>query len=867
MIGVFRGTRSGRTTESPFCGSRRLVCLLLTVYLGSVLSILIGCQTVTPLIRAQSPDEVDADFVVGEPIVAIRIEGNTTIPASAVMRHVNTQLGRPADQRQIKEDLRALYATRWFFSVEPRYRYSKKGLILVFHVVERPVIRKVEFRGNRKIKTKYLQALTGLDEGSPYDVSANRESVRRIKDHYREKGFPFTKVELQKGDSRDDREVIFQIDEGNKVIVKRTKFTGNKAFRDALLRTKLRTKRAFFGLTFINGKYNPETITDDIASLTDYYHSLGYFDVKIDRNVSMAESRFALFHRNPFKPGISNVTIDYIIDEGMRYKLRNVLIEGNQIFTEEELSKDLEMASGKEFNARDLNKDVEGIRDRYGKLGRLFAGVDAVPRFLEEPGMVDLVYRIDEDRVYRVRRVNVHIRGDNPHTKETVVLNRIVVHPGDLANPKLIKRSETRLQGQIFERGAAGPRVKVTRVKNDPTPFNSVVRGQNYDDDPVLPRPPNLIFENNPYGDPFGRALRQPPGEIDLDYYVTEARTGRLMFGVGFNSDAGAIGSIVLEENNFDILRPPTSFRDLADGGWRGGGQRFRMEAVPGDIVSRYLISWSDPYFLDTDYSFGVSGFYYTRFFPDWDEDRTGGRISLGRQFTPEISLTGSYRLEDVTLKNPDFPTPQVLIDALGSNFFQSFTTALAHDTRDSPYLPSEGHFVQASYEQAFGDFLYPRMEVEGRQYFTTYARPDGFGRHILSLRLQAGWTDSDTPIFERYYAGGFQSFRGFAFRGVSPIGAGTSVRVGGRWQFLGGAQYSVPITADENIGMVFFSDFGTVENTVGLENFRVSVGFGLRLTVPAMGPAPIALDWAIPVISENFDDERLFSFYIGLTR
>ena len=867
MIGVFRGTRSGRTSESLLCGSRRFVRLILPFCCCTAVYFLTGCQTAMPLIRAQSPEAADGDIAIGEPIVAIRIEGNTTIPATVIKRNINTQLGRAADQRQIKEDLRALYATRWFFSVEPRYRYSKQGLVLVFRVVERPVIRTVEFRGNGRIKDKYLQALTGLDKGSPYDVGANRESVRRIKEHYREKGFPFAKVKLLKGDSPDDREVIFEIEEGNKVVVKRTKFTGNKSFRDALLRTKLRTKRALFGFTFIGGKYNPDTIADDIASLTDYYHSLGYFDVKIDREVSYSDSKFALFHRNPFKPGISNVTIEYLVDEGMRYKLRNVMIEGNQIFTAEELTKDFQLTSGKAFNARDLNKDVEGIRDRYGKLGRLFAGVDAVPRFLEEPGTVDLVYRIDEDRVYRVRRINVHIRGDNPHTKETVVLNRIVTHPGDLANPKLIKRSETRLQGQIFERGMAGPRVKVTRVQDEQPPFQSVVRGQNFDRDPVLPRPPNPIFENNPYGDPFGRALRQPPGEIDLDYYVTEARTGRLMFGVGVNSDAGVIGSIVLEENNFDILRPPGSWHDLAGGAWRGGGQRFRMEAVPGDIVSRYLISWSDPYFLDTDYSFGVSAFYYTRFFPDWDEDRTGGRISLGRQFTPEISLTGSYRLEDVTLKNPDFPTPQILIDALGSNFFQSFTTALAHDTRDSPYLPSEGHFVQASYEQAFGDFLYPRVEVEGRQYFTTYARPDGFGRHILSLRLQGGWTDSDTPIFERFYAGGFQSFRGFAFRGVSPIGPGTSVRVGGRWQFLGGAQYSVPITADENIGMVFFSDFGTVENTVEFENFRVSIGAGLRLTVPAMGPAPIALDWAIPIVKENFDDERLFSFYIGLTR
>ncbi|MBM80310.1 MAG: hypothetical protein CMJ78_06915 [Planctomycetaceae bacterium] len=959
MTGVSTETRAGQTANgiTLLCAA----CLIWTVT---------GCQTM-PTFRGQNPSPLTeptelqspperletAGASLESPVTAIQVEGNKTIPEDAILEYVKIQLGRPATEAQIKDDLKRLYSTRWFYSVEPRYRKTKDGLLLVFRVVEKPIIEKVEYRGNKHIKTSYLRGLTGLKKGGAFDVASNRESARRIEQHYKEKGFTDAKVTLIEGNNREDRNVIFEIKEGKKLIVRWLNFEGNEAFSTGILRTKLRTKRAFLGIPFFGGKYRPETLPEDIEMLRKYYQGLGYFDVEIEKKVSYSESKF-----NPFVRHITNVTVTYKIKEGERYKVRNIKLEGNRELSSEELQAEFKMKDGEYFNSRFLNKDVDMMKDRYGRLGRLFAQIDAVPQFLDEPGTVDVVYRIDEDRIWKIRKINVNIRGDHPHTRESVVLNRIVVSPGDLANAKLIKRSERRLENVIFERGPQlGPRVNVSRVAEDQISGRRTVRGQaddgigfidvsvrkiepnlsasvsyqsvdsdetskapagnlpmfvpitqddtNKEDfetplsskvfsspsidfeaktssfiEPLttiraqspdgLPQPPNYIFENNTQGDPYGRApaspfqdaMNAPPGEVDLTFTVNEARTGRLMFGVGVNSDAGVVGSIILEENNFDILRPPTNWASLAEGtAWRGGGQRFRLEAVPGNIVSRYLIEWSDPYFLNTDYSLGVSGFFYNRFLPDWDEERLGGRIRFGRQFTPEWSLSGAIRLENVELTDPDVPTPQILAESVGDNYLSTALISIAHDTRDAPYLPAEGHYIEAGYQQAFGDFDYPRFDVEGRQYFTVYERADGGGRHILSLRASMGWTDNGTPIFERYTAGGFQSFRGFEFRGVSPREFG--VRVGGRFLFLGGAEYKIPITADENIAAVAFTDFGTVETSPGFDDFRVTAGVGLRLTVPAMGPAPIALDWAFPVQTEDFDDERVFSFYVGLTR
>ena len=95
----------------------------------------------------------------------------------------------------------------------------------------------------------------------------------------------------------------------------------------------------------------------------------------------------------------------------------------------------------------------------------------------------------------------------------------------------------------------------------------------------------------------------------DIDIYVHEAPTGSLTLGVGVNSDAGLTGQIILNERNFDILRPPQSIDDIFEGrAFRGGGQELRIEAVPGTQLQRYSVTWRDPMIFDLPYSLIVSG-------------------------------------------------------------------------------------------------------------------------------------------------------------------------------------------------------------------------------------------------------------------
>uniref|UniRef100_A0A7C2JXW3 POTRA domain-containing protein n=1 Tax=Schlesneria paludicola TaxID=360056 RepID=A0A7C2JXW3_9PLAN len=875
-----------------------------------------------PPVRPVAPEDLETTggqtaFALEEPLADVKIEGNVTIPNSEIAKHVKTRPGRQATQSMIKDDVDALVRTRWFASVEPVVTRSDAGLVLIYRVLERPIVKRVEYRGAKKIKPEKLAALTNLKVGSPYDVSANRECARRIEEMYHEKGYAFATVELKKGNDRDDREVVFVIHEGSKVVVANVEFEGNEFFSDALLDLKLQTKQRI--LWAFGGKYDPATIPNDEASIRRYYNSLGFFDMQIEHALKFNEDK-------------SRVVIVYKINEGMRYRIRRIDVLGNEVLTEEELRQGHQTASGEYYTERKIAGDVEKMRTQYGQLGRLFAKVDAVPRFTEEPGVVDILYKIDEDKVYRVREINVHIAGDHPHTRTNLVRNISLIQPGDLADPLKIQRTKTRLAGSgYFESDPQnGPRLDIKRVEapdwirqpdtslargqnraetepapaphsvarppvQQPTPrtpaddevtdeeldqFLRVIRGQS--PDPLLaqsrgpdPVPQQYIYDSSPLGDPLNPAINDPdplwnqmppPEFIDIDAYLAEARTGRLMFGAGVNSNSGLVGNIVLSENNFDILRPPTSWEDVWNGtAWRGAGQKFRIEALPGSQVSRYLVDWQDPYFLDTNINLGVSGFYFTRFYRYWDEERLGGRVRLGKQLSQTWSASVALRMEGVHLGGEPSNSPPILLESIGDNFLSTVRVGVTHDTRDSAFLSSTGHYLEFAVEQAFAEYSYNRMEIEGRQYFTVYQRPDGAGKHILNLTGNFGWTSSGTPIFERFYAGGFQSFRGFAFRGVTPVENG--IEVGGQFQLLGSVEYQVPVMANEMVKVVAFSDFGTVDEDVTLDNFRLSVGAGLRVTVPGMGPVPIALDWAVPILREDFDREQLFSFYIGINR
>ena len=1015
-------------------------------------------------------------------VVDVKIAGNKSVPLSKILPQIRTRPGRPFDMDLIREDVRRLDHTHLFVDVKTYWQKVPGGRIVFFDVLERSLLQDVLFVGCKEIRKKSLQKEADLKKGDPVDPFAIEEARRKLEDFYHKRGFSAARITLLEGDKPEDRRAIFLVNEGTKQKVWKATFVGNTIASDDRLRTQIKSKPPF--LYLFKGELDRKEVDEDVQRLTAYYRGLGFFRARIGRELEFNEEE-------------NWVTVNFVIDEGPRYKIRNVSVLGNSKYTGDQLMVDLKLKNGEYFNQAKMTSDLTSMQDKYGGIGYVFADVKAEPRFLEEPGQLDLVYNIKEGERYRVGKINVEIKGEYPHTQITTILNRLSFRPGDIVDIREIRASERRIRySQLFEsnpasgnapkivfsppgqetdgepenskkssvadrrksnqkpggraRGGSGGtdggpgsednvgganfrgqspdpasgdreldvtldcgryigpqepgsqqdvqstqaaprsascsgtengRSQVAESGNDlmqmasqltdalaqtnrqrqsrerliptqytteagqsqsaaqnnrlqwtsgaaasnqaeepqttaqgsqPTAANAQNARQNAQvqtqsvqpapqyaqnwprqngperpaDSPDGPYMPGPIFsESSPFRDGPPDGGTTPPRALDFTARAEETMTGRLMFGVGVNSDAGLVGSVVLDEQNFDWTRFPNSWEDVKNGiAWRGAGQRFRMEAAPGTSTQRYLVSFQEPFLFGSQYSLGLSGYYYSRIYTEYTEQRLGGRVAIGYQLTPDLSTTIAYRGASINLSNPVdpyLPTNQyidghnVLLDELCHRdlALHGFQATLTHDKRDNAFLATEGHLIEASFEEVLGTFQYPHAEVDLRKYFTLYERPDGSGRHVLTLAGRAGYTGDETPIYERYYAGGYSTIRGFQFRGASPREAGPSTggsyAVGGNFEMLGSAEYMFPITADDMLRAVVFCDTGTVEPTITnwSNDYRIAPGFGLRICVPAMGPAPIALDFAFPISWNPGDKSELFSFFMGFGR
>ena len=222
---------------------------------------------------------------------------------------------------------------------------------------------------------------------------------------------------------------------------------------------------------------------------------------------------------------------------------------------------------------------------------------------------------------------------------------------------------------------------------------------------------PGPIFgEDSPF--------RDAPPDIDptrinpLKVTTEDTMTGRIMFGVGVNSDAGVVGQVLLEEQNFDWTRWPSSWQDIQDGtAFRGAGERFRIEAVPGTEVQRYAISFEEPYVFGSQVQMGLSGFYYERIYNEYTEQRLGGQISFGYALTPDLAVRATYRGQNINIINPIDPNFPDLKAVTGRNLaLHGFGVSVTEDKRDNAFLATEGYMIQASSSRCWA-----RMTIRGR--------------------------------------------------------------------------------------------------------------------------------------------------------
>ena len=760
----------------------------------------------------------------GAVVREVEISGLRQIEQKLVENVVRARVGEPYDAGVVEADIVRINTLGRFGGVTAAVAPVDGGVRLIYRLDELPILTGVEVRGNQAIDRFTLLSGVLLRAGDAVDRFLIDQARERIRDAYKASGYFVTDVSIDEAALERDRRLVLIVREGPRIRVREIAFAGNTAFPDKALRKQIEAK-AWFPVFGQNRVLDREQLQLDASRLQDYYKDRGYLVAQVDRQIDVS-------------PDEKDALVTFVIDEGPRWTLGGVRVESDDgeplIFTDEQIRLNLALRPGEAFSDRGVRESIASLREMYGRLGylemrvvRRSDGRPGVDRLFDgEAGTVDMVVRINEGSPSNVSKVTV--RG-NTLTRSKVILRELRgLDPGRPFDQGGLDRSRRRLfESPLFRSGS------VT----------------------VLGAP----------GDP----------ERDVLVEVAEQNTGEISLGATLSSDDGVLGAISITQRNYDITDLPDSWSELlSNRAFRGAGQTFNLTLSPGSDNSRYSIGLTDPFFLDSDYFLDTSLFLTDRDQFDFEERRSGARLGIGRRFGDVWSAQVRGRVEAVRIREIEPDNPLDVFAVEGNNLITGLSLRVVRNTTDSGLAPSRGSRIVAEIEQVGvlgGDFNYLSATVNLAKFWTVST--DILDRRsTLRFNVDAGYIfdEDEAPTFERFFAGGHSTFRGFRNRGVGPRGIQADTltlsdeAVGGDFQLLTGLQYEFPL-ADRILRGVIFTDQGLVSDDLSLNPWRISVGAGIRLAIPILSQAPFALDLAFPLLSDPDDEERVLSFSLDL--
>ncbi len=553
---------------------------------------------------------------------------------------------------------------------------------------------------------------------------------------------------------------------------------------------------------FNSGYFKEDVITEDMDRIQAFYEKNGYIDAK------------ATFQLEQLTSGLLN--IDVTVEEGKRYYVGDIKIKGNVVLTEGEvLGAMKEIKKGRIFSKQKLADDVANVKSLYFDRGYIFAKVNESTSLNNETGQVDLNLDVEEGGVAYINKIKIQ---GNTQTRDIVIRRELRMYPGDQFDGQKMRRSKERLNSLGYF---------------DEASFDI--------EDTDTPDQKNLVVD------------------------VKEAKTGTFSFGGGYSTVDSLIGFVELDQKNFDFANWPT---------FTGGGQRVTLRAEAGQTRNNMLLSFTEPWLFDYPISGGFD-LYRSQYNREkdtgyaYDQTRTGAKLRLGKELSEYLTAETYYRYEIVKIGNFQDNVSQDLLDESGQNKVSSVGVSLTEDRRDNKILPTKGWTLTGLSDVAGGPFGgdkdFYRLETNGA-YYVPLRYNSVFELSGKVGIIQAYGNSQKVPIFERYFAGGGRSIRGYNERSIGPVDPGTGDPIGGDSTFIGSAEYTIPLV--EVIKLAAFFDTGNVwpkAGKLGSGQLFSGYGLGFRVKTPI---GPMNLDYGIPLNKEPGEESRRTGkFYFSVSR
>ncbi|MCW9055042.1 MAG: outer membrane protein assembly factor BamA [Gammaproteobacteria bacterium] len=771
-------------------------------------------------------------FVVSD----IRLEGLERITDGTLLNYLPVQVGDTFDSSQASHAIRQLYKTGFFKDVN----LAQDGNVLVVQVKERPAINNVVFSGNNDIEDEQLEEVLkdiGIIKGRVF----NRSSLEKIEQGltqqvYYSHGKYAVRIKTEVTELERNRvDIDIKISEGVVAHIKQVNIVGNKIFDDEKLADELQLGvPGFWELFSDSDEYAKPKLAADLETLKSYYQDRGYIRFNIDSTqVSIT-------------PDKKDIYININITEGEQYTVNAVKLAGDLVIDEEQLKLLLLVKSGDLFSRKIMTDAQDLLERRLGDEGYAFAKVRIVPDIDDANRKVNLTYFIEPGKKVYVRRINFI---GNYATNDEVLRRELRLMEGSELNNSKLERSKIRLQRLAY--------IEEIEIEKRPVAGTEDM--------------------------------------VDIDINVTERLSGSFNIGAGFSQNQGFVFNMGLQMENIV-----------------GTGNSLSLNFNNDKANTIYSASYTNPYYTIDGISRTLSFSYRQRDASEQDisnflSNSYGANMSYGVPLTEYDRVSFGIGIEHTDIIR-SFNAVDEIIDFINiygdgpTDLFGyreagfdalTFVASYSHDTRNRTVFANQGssQSVVLDFTAPGSDNEYYKLTYRTKFYFPVY--------NDITLLMKTdiafgdGYGDTNgLPFYERFYAGGLRTVRGFDSNSLGPratisstvLGVdgqplvdannnvyttSTTVPRGGDLRTVAGAELIFPIPfvekAPRSVRLSAFYDVGNVfirdEADFSKDELRSSAGVSFVWLAPI---GPLRFSWSRPIKEQAGDDTQGFQFSIG---
>jgi outer membrane protein insertion porin family len=740
----------------------------------------------------------------------IEVIGAKKIAIGTVFNYLPVNVGEEFDENRSPEIIRELYATGFFQKID----LLRDGNTLIVKVKERPSIAEISIEGNKEIDDENLDMALdqmGLTRGKIFNELLLDKLELELQQLYYSVGKYAVNLKADWREIDDDRVAIeITISEGEQALIRSINITGNRIFDEETLRKNFELEPADDGW-FPSDKYSSSKLSADLENLNSFYLDQGYAQFKVNsQQVTISPDRKDI-----------NITIN--ISEGEQFTIKDIDMAGNLVVDRAALMALVPFREGEIFSRRKITRVVNLISGRLGEDGYAYAEVRPIPEINEEDKTVSLKYLINPGKKMMVRFINFT---GNEGTRDEVLRREMRQLESEQYSGSKVDRSRTRLQ----------------RLNYIGTVDIKTVRVEGHDD------------------------------QLDLDISVTERFSGSFQVGLGYSQVQGVILNIGLSHNNVF-----------------GTGNTVSVTFDNSVSSERYGFRYNNPYYTVD----GISrGFNFSFSKTDTAEDNISNylidRITLGMDYGIPLSEFNTFRVDFGVVQNNVIVTPrtadeviQFIIDNTDdpactidptepdcASYISLFgTISFSHDTRNRRIFAETGALNGVSFKTYVGDLYYYKIQYNHRSAIPISANV------TYAFKTRIGYGDSfnettDLPFFEKYFAGGVGTVRGFERNSLGPLDSNGDP-LGGDLQLILNNEVLFPIEAlasSETFRLGVYLDVGNVfasTDTFDTGELRASVGLSAKW-LSLIGP--LEFSYAVPLNDQPGDDVQNFQFALGAT-